>query len=228
MTVEVLEGPEAVARRAAGVIAAEARAAVAARGRFLLATSGGATPRRMHQLLAREDVPWPLVHLFQVDERIVPPGHKDRNATRLLDDLVAHVGLPPGQFHAMPVDDAKLESAASRYAATLQAVAGNPAVLDVVHLGLGADGHTASLIPGDPVLDVADVDVALTSSYKGHRRMTLTLPALNRARRILWVVSGADKAAALTGLRQGDRALPAARVRSDGALAITDAAAAGL
>lgn len=226
MNIEVLAGAEDVARRAADVIAEEARAAVAARGRFLLATSGGTTPRRMFQLLAEEDVPWPLVHLFQVDERIAPLGGVDRNLTHLLENLVSHVALPPGQLHAMPVDEVDLESAAKQYAATLGEVAGRPAALDLVHLGLGTDGHTASLVPGDPTLEIADADVAISILYKGCRRMTLTLPALNRARRILWVVIGADKSAMLARLRRGDRSLPAGRVRSDRALVVTDKAAA--
>jgi 6-phosphogluconolactonase len=220
--VEVLADAEAVARRAADVIAEEARVSVAARGRFLLATSGGATPRRMLQLLAKEDVPWPLVHLFQVDERVAPAGNPDRNLTQLLENLVSHVALPPGQLHAMPVDETDLNAAANRYAATLQEVAGKPAALDLVHLGLGTDGHTASLVPGDPALEIADADVAVSILYKGQRRMTLTLPALNCARRVLWVVTGVDKSAILPRLRRGDRSIPAGRVRSDRALVVTD------
>ena len=226
MTVEVLAGAEDVARRAADLIAEEARASVAARGRFLLATSGGETPRRMLQLLAKEDIPWRDVHLFQVDERVAPPGSPERNLTQLLEELVARIEIPPGQLHAMPVDEADLKSAAQRYAATLQEVAGKPATLDLVHLGLGADGHTASLVPGDPVLEIEDADVAVSAPYQGRRRMTLTLPALNRARRVLWVVTGAGKAEALARLRRGDRSIPAGRVRGDRALLLKDTAAA--
>ncbi len=226
MTVEVLGDAEAVARRVADVIAEEARASIAARGRFLLATSGGATPRRMLQFLAKEDIPWPLVHLFQVDERVAPAGSPDRNLTQLLENLVIRVALPPRQLHAMPVDETDLETAASRYAATLQEVAGRPATLDLVHLGLGADGHTASLVPGDPALEINDADVAVSILYEGYRRMTLTLPALNRARRVLWLVTGAEKSAVLARLRRGDRSLPAGRVQGDRALIVTDTAAA--
>lgn len=226
MTVEVLAGAEAVARRAAQVIAEEARVSVAERGRFLLATSGGTTPRRMLQLLAMEDVPWPRVHLFQVDERVAPAGSPDRNLTQLLENLVVHVALPPGQLHAMPVDETDLELAANRYAATLQDVAGKPPALDLVHLGLGADGHTASLVPGDPALEIEDADVAISIPYEGRRRMTLTLPALNRAGRVLWVVIGAEKSVALASLRRGDRSIPAGRVQSDRALIVTETAAA--
>jgi 6-phosphogluconolactonase len=227
MRVEVLPDVEAVARRAAGAIACEARAAVAARGWFLLATSGGATPWRMLRLLAAEDVPWLFVHLFQVDERAVPAGHPDRNLAHLRESLLGRISVPRGQLHAMPVEEPDLEAAAARYAATLQEVAGKPAVLDLVHLGLGADGHTASLVPGDPVADIEDADVAVSGVYQGYRRMTLTLPSLDRARRILWVVTGPEKREGLSRLLSGDHAIPAGRVRADRALVLADEAAAG-
>jgi 6-phosphogluconolactonase len=226
MRVEVLPDPEALARRAARVIAAEARAAVAARGRFLLAASGGRTPSRMLELLAGEDLPWAAVHLFQVDERVAPSGHPERNLTGLAASLLSRAPLPAAGVHAMPVEEGDLEAAAARYAAELEALGGTPAVLDLVQLGLGADGHTASLVPGDPVLDVAGTDVAATGRYQGRRRMTLTYPALDRARLVLWVVAGADKAEAVARLREGDRDIPAGRVRSDRALLLADAAAA--
>lgn len=222
----MLPDPEALARRAARVIAAEARAAVAARGRFLLAASGGRTPSRMLELLAGEDLPWAAVHLFQVDERVAPPGHPERNLTGLAASLLSRAPLPAAGVHAMPVEEGDLEAAAARYAAELEALGGTPAVLDLVQLGLGADGHTASLVPGDPVLDVTGADVAATGRYQGRRRMTLTYPALDRARLVLWVVAGAGKAEAVARLREGDRDIPAGRVRSDRALLLADAAAA--
>jgi 6-phosphogluconolactonase len=225
MTEERLPDAEAVARRAARVIAEAAREAVARRGRFVLATSGGATPWRMLRHLAAEDVPWSGVHLLQVDERAAPAGDPDRNLTHLREALLAHLPVPPAAVHAMPVEDPDLAAAARDYAATLGSVAGEPPVLDLVHLGLGEDGHTASLIPGDPVLEVRDAEVAATAPYRGHRRLTLTLPALSRARRILWVVTGAGKAPALARLRAGDGAIPAGRVRRDRALLLFDAAA---
>src|SRR5204863_824942 len=135
----------AVARRAAALVAAEARAAVAARGRFLAAVSGGHTPWQMLRNLADEEVPWEGVHVVQVDERVAPAGDPDRNLTHLRESLLARTPLRPEQVHAMPVEDADLEAAAARYARTLQTIAGPEPVLDLVHLGLGPDGHTASL-----------------------------------------------------------------------------------
>jgi 6-phosphogluconolactonase len=180
----------------------------------------------MLRALAEEDVPWGAVHLFQVDERVAPAGDPDRNLTHLRESIGA-VALPPDQLHAMPVEDADLEAAAARYAAALRTVAGDPPALDVVHLGLGSDGHTASLVPGDPVLEVAGADVALSGPYRGCRRMTLTYPALDRARTVLWIVTGAEKAPMLRRLQAGDRSIPAGRVGADRALVLADAAAAG-
>jgi 6-phosphogluconolactonase len=218
---------EAVAHAAAAFIAAEARAAFAARGRFSLAVSGGRTPWVMLRALVDEDVPWPGVHLFQVDERVAPAGHSDRNLTHLRESLLEHAPLPPEQMHAMPVDGPELEAAARDYALTLQAIAGSPPMLDLVHLGLGPDGHTASLVPGDPVLDVSDTDVALTGIYQQRRRMTLTYPVLNRARRILWLVTGSEKTGMLERLQARDGSIPAGRVRQEHGLVLADRAAAG-
>ena len=226
MKVEVLADADAVARKAAAVIAGEAREAVAARGRFTLAVSGGHTPWLMLRALAGEEVPWESVQVLQVDERVAPAGHPDRNLTHLRESLLGHVPLRADQIQAMPVEAPDLEAAARQYAQTLQELAGIPPVLDLAHLGLGPDGHTASLVPGDPVLDVTDADVALTGVYQGRRRMTLTYPVLNRARRVLWVVTGSDKAAMLARLSAGDPSIPAGRVRQDRALVLTDRAAA--
>jgi 6-phosphogluconolactonase len=225
--VEVLPDLAAASRRAAALVAAEARAAVTARSRFVLAVSGAATARPFYRALAEEDLPWDRVHLFQVDERVAPAGHEDRNFTSLVADLVARAPLPPGQVHPMPVEAPDLAAAAAAYADELAQVAGGPPVIDVVHLGVGTDGHTASLVPGDPVLDVVDADVAVTDTYQGRRRMTLTFPALDRARRILWVIEGAAKAEAFARLRAGDRDVPAGRVRGERAIALVDAGAAG-
>jgi 6-phosphogluconolactonase len=225
--VEVLADPQSAASRAAEVIAEDARAAVAARGRFVMAVSGGHTPWIMLRALAGQDVPWQGVHVVQVDERVAPAGDPDRNLTRLRESLLSHAPLPPGQIHAMPVDAADLEGGARGYARTLEAIAGAPPVLDLAHLGLGPDGHTASLVPGDPVLAVTDRDVALTGIYMGRRRMTLTYPVLNRARRVLWLVTGSEKAPMLSRLAGGDPAIPAGRIRRDAALLLADRAAAG-
>ena len=210
-----------VAAEAARTMAAEARASVAARGRFVVALSGGSTPWLMLRALADEDVPWSRVHVVQVDERVAPAGHADRNLTQLRESLAA-APLPPDHLHAMPVDAADLESAARDYARVLEQIAGAPPVLDLVHLGLGTDGHTASLVPGDPVLRIADRDVAITGVYMGRRRMTLTYPALDRARRILWLVTGADKAGMLSRLLRADGSIPAGRVPQERALLLAD------
>ena len=215
--VEILSDAEAVAERGAEYVAERARAAVDEHGRFTLAVSGGRTPWAMFAHLAGR-MPWEKVTIYQVDERVAPDGDPDRNLTQL------RASLPPGgagDVRAMPVEAHDLESAAADYATAL------PAALDLVHLGLGPDGHTASLVPGDPVLDVMDRDVAVTGLYQGRQRMTLTYPTLNRARRIIWLVTGADKVDALARLRACDTSIPAGRVSSANALVIADAAAAG-
>jgi 6-phosphogluconolactonase len=227
MKIEVLADADAVARKGAAFIAAEARAASAARGRFIMAVSGGHTPWLMLHALADEEVPWESVQVVQVDERVAPAGHMDRNLTHIHESLLEHVPPRPEQIHAMPVEAPDLQAAAEHYALTLQAVAGSPPILDLVHLGLGPDGHTASLVPGDPVLNVTGADVALTGVYQGRRRMTLTYPSINRSRRILWLVTGGDKAAMLARLRDGDPSIPAGRVNRSQALVLTDRAAAG-
>jgi 6-phosphogluconolactonase len=226
MNIEVLADSEAVADKSAAIIAGFARQAAADRGRFVMAVSGGRTPWVMLRALAASDVPWPAIHIVQVDERIAPEGHPDRNLTHLREVLFDLAPLRPEQIHGMPVESGDLCAATSRYAAALLEIAGSPAVLDLVHLGLGADGHTASLVPGDPVLNVDSADVALTEEYQGRRRMTLTYPILNRARRVLWVVTGSEKADAYRRLLQGDRSIPAGGIRREGAILLSDCAAA--
>jgi 6-phosphogluconolactonase len=217
LEVEILPDAGAVAERGAEEVAAAAEAAVADRGRFTWAVSGGRTPWAMFAELAGK-MPWELTTIYQVDERVAPDGDPDRNLTHL------QRSLPPGgaaDVRALPVWAHDLDAAAAAYANAL------PEKLDLVHLGLGPDGHTASLVPGDPVLDVADRDVAVTGEYQGRRRMTLTYPPLNRARRILWLVTGEDKAEALRRLRAGDPTIPAGRVSGENALVLADEAAAG-
>jgi len=227
MKVEVFPDADTVAREAAAIVAAEARAAIAERGCFVMAVSGGRTPWLMLRALADEDVPWDDVHIVQVDERIAPEGNPDRNLTHLRESLSGQASLRFEQIHAMPVEAPDLLEAAEQYSKALREIAGSPPVLDLVHLGLGPDGHTASLIPGDPVLTVDDADVGLTGVYQGRRRMTLTYPILNRARRVLWLVTGNDKAQMIGRLYVGDTSIPAGRVNRDRALVLTDGAAAG-
>jgi len=227
MKIEVYSNADTVAQKAAALVAAEARAAVSARGAFVMAVSGGHTPWQMLRALAGESVPWDAVHVVQVDERVAPTGDPDRNLTHLRESLLEHAPLPPERIHAMPVESSNLQAACEQYARSLRAIAGSPPVLDLVHLGLGPDGHTASLVPGDPVLEINDADVALTGLYQGRRRMTLTYPILNRSRRILWLVTGSEKAGMLVRLRAGDARIPAGRVRADDALVLADRAAAG-
>jgi 6-phosphogluconolactonase len=228
VNIEVYPDDNVVARKAAGIIADAARAAVAARGRFVVAVSGGHTPWLMLRALAADELPWQQVHIAQVDERVAPAADPDRNLAHLRASLLDHAPLPPDHIHAMPVEAADLDRAAAQYALTLRDVAGSPPVFDLVHLGLGPDGHTASLVPGDPVLDITDADVAVTGAYHGRRRMTLTFPIINRSRLVLWLVTGSEKAATLVRLRDGDRSIPASRVRQDRSLVLADRAAAGL
>lgn len=224
---EVHADADAVARAAATIIAVEARVAVAARGRFVMAVSGGRTSWLTLRALKDEDVPWKSVHLAQVDEYVVAPGHPARNLGHMHTHVLQHGPMPPGQIAAMPVEAPDLAAGASRYARLLRDLAGSPPVFDLVQLVLGADGHTAALLPDDPVLEVTDRDVAVTEPYQGLRRMTLTYPILDRSRSVLWLVTGSGMTPMLTSLRQGDRSIPAARVRSDHALVVADHLAAG-
>ena len=225
MKIEVYSDDESTARAAAKYVAAEASSAVAARGRFVMAVSGGRTPWIMLRALATEELPWKSIHVVQVDERVAPAGHSDRNLTHLLESLLGHSPIRPEQIHSMLVESPDLEAGVAQYAATLRDIAGSPPVLDLVHLGLGPDGHTASLVPGDPVLNIADADVALTGEYQRRRRMTLTYPMINRARRILWLATGREKASALTRLRQGDLSIPAGKISQERAVIFADQAA---
>ena len=226
MKVEVLPDAESAARAAAMLVASEARAAVSARGCCSIAVSGGHTPWLMMRALTTETIPWESLRVFQVDERIAPAGDPDRNLTHLRTSLLEHSPLQAHQIFPMPVESADLKTAATRYEATLREIAGSPPVLDLIHLGLGPDGHTASLVPWDPVLEVTDSDVALTGVYQGRRRMTLTYPVLNRARSILWLVTGEEKAGMLVHVVQGDRSIPAGRVSQNQAIVIADRPAA--
>jgi len=226
MRIEILPDAETACRRGAAWIVAEARAAIAARGRFVLAASGGKNPWNMFRALAEEEIDWAKVEIVQVDERVAPDGDAARNLTHLQECLLEYAPLRSEQIHAMPVTDPDLRAAAGRYARTPGQLAGPHPVIDLVHLGLGPDGHTASLVPGDPVLEVVGVDVAVTGVYQGHRRMTLTYPILDRARSILWLITDESKADALLRLSKGDPTIPAGRIARDHACVLADRAAA--
>jgi 6-phosphogluconolactonase len=226
MKIQVLIDAEAVAKAGAAVLAEAARSAVATRGSCTLALSGGRTPWVMLRALQDQDLPWQDVRVLQVDERVAPADSADRNLKHLRDSLLTGAPLPPDNLYPMPVEQTDLAAAAASYARTLESLAGTPPVLDLVHLGLGPDGHTASLVPNDPVLDVMDAWVGITKAYQQHRRMTLTYPVLNRARIILFVVTGEDKADALSRLAEHDRGIPAGRIENANVTVLADRAAA--
>lgn len=217
--IEIHPDAPAVARRGAEVIAAHAQAAIGARGSFALAVSGGRTPWAMFAELADQQIDWSRVAIYQVDERIAPVGDPTRNLTNLLTSLPV---AARGRLRPMPVEEPDLDAAAHDYAASL------PEHFDLIHLGLGPDGHTASLVPGDPALEVLDRDVTLSGLYQSQHRMTLTYPVLDRARARLWVVTGEDKVEALARLREHDRSIPAGRVKAQGSLILADSAAAAV
>lgn len=204
-----------LAVHAADLVEKWAHAAVQDHGSFHVALSGGRTPWVVFAELAHRELAWYEVTIYQVDERVTPDGDPDRNLTHLRDSFASL----PVTLRPMPVTAADLEEAAAAYAEDL------PEQFDMVHMGLGADGHTASLVPGDPVLDVEDRLVAVTNPYQGHRRMTLTYPALERAEQLLWLVSGDEKGPALAALLAGDESIPAARVRAGRSTIVADQAA---
>jgi 6-phosphogluconolactonase len=218
LRIDVRADVEAVAERGAEFVAEQAATAIADHGRFTFAVSGGHTPWAMFAHLIDKELLWEKVTIFQVDERVAPEDDPDRNLTHL------HASLPPAanaDVHPMPVTADDLDQAAGDYARSL------PEAFDLVHLGLGPDGHTASLVPGDPVLEVMDRDVAVTGVYQGRRRMTLTYRLLERAPRVMWLVTGEDKIDPLRRLQAGDRSIPAGRISTADAIVIADQAAAG-
>jgi len=216
---EVFDSPEAVHKRGAELMAEAAKEAVAERGRAELAVSGGSDPWPMFSQLEDLFGDWDKADVFQVDERVAPAGSDERNLTHLIESL--SIGAQ-GSIKPMPVTDEDLEAAAERYAQSL------PERLDLAHLGIGPDGHTASLVPGDPVLEVTDKRVAVTSGeYEGVRRMTLTYPEIEQVRSLLWVVTGESKVDALKKLIDQDPSTPSGRVRPGGdSLILADRAAA--
>jgi len=219
----VLPGPAEVAAEAAAEVAARAGEAVAARGAFMLALSGGSTPRALYALLADPSgalaarMPWGRTQVFFGDERHVPPGHPDSNFRMAREALLARVPIPAENVHRIRGELPDAAEAAAAYERELRAVLGEVPALDLVLLGLGEDGHTASLFPGSPALDERERWVAAPWVERiGAFRITLTLPVLDRARAVVFLVAGAEKAAALRralrGAAEGEP-VPAARVR---------------
>jgi 6-phosphogluconolactonase len=214
---QVLPSADEAAEHGAELIAESAEEAIAGNGSFAFAASGGTEPWNMYRRLADKQIDWDKVEIFQVDERVAPDGDDARNLTHLLESLPEPARA---RVRPMPVTDDDLDAAAERYAEQL------PERLDLVHLGIGPDGHTASLVPGDPVLEVSDRRVAMTAGeYQGHRRMTFTYPELERSGRIFWLVTGEEKREPLGWLLAGDSEIPAGRVRCEDSLVIADQAA---
>lgn len=209
VAVETVE-PERWAARAADITAAELNAALRERSRATLAVSGGRSPKRYFEELSRREVPWDRVTILQVDERVVPEGSPERNLT----DQIASFGDLEARWLPLPVSAHEDPKALKAFVEDLREDAGNPPVIDVIHLGLGDDGHTASLVPGDPVLDEKHHVLAHTGLYNGTRRLTLTEPVLSRARLVLWLVSGSNKAEPVKKLLAGDPSIPGSLVRA--------------
>jgi 6-phosphogluconolactonase len=207
--VEILPDDAALAARTADLVAGKLAVAIEARGRATLAVSGGSSPLPFLAELAHRKLSWEAVHVFQVDERVAPPGHPDRNLTGLQAALLDRVPIPAGNVHPMPVNDPDLAAAAAAYGEEIRSVIGPESPLDVVHLGVGDDGHTASWPPGDPVVD-ATGDTAIVGPFNGRVRMTLTPPAVNRAGWIVWLIAGPAKAPVAARLVASD---PAAGAR---------------
>jgi 6-phosphogluconolactonase len=225
MEIRQCNSADDVATAGANFIDARAKESISERGQFTIALSGGSTPWVMLRELVRHDLPWEQMKIFQVDERVAPYGHAERNLVHIKENFADRISLPGENLYAMPVTGVDLEEGAGLYERELIDLAGQPPVLDVVHLGLGGDGHTASLVPGDPVLAVSDRDVATTGEYAGRRRMTLTYPIINRARHILWLITGEGKAEMLERLIQADPDIPAGRISQQQATVVADAAA---
>jgi 6-phosphogluconolactonase len=221
LQVEILDSAAAVAERGATLLADWLGARVLGQGFATLAISGGRTPLQMFARLAEMPLSWERIAIYQVDERVAPPGHEERNSVQAGRSFGALLIREAQSFHWMPVEHTNLQAAAQDYAGALQALAGSPPVLDVVHLGLGADGHTASIFPNSPLESVTPT-VALTPPQQGRRRMTLTLPVLNGARRVLWTVTGRDKRTALARLIAGDSTLVASAVQRANSVLLAD------
>lgn len=216
------ESAEEVAEQAAIHIAQSARKAIFDHGRFTMAISGGRTPWQMLKRLTKEKLSWEKIFIFQVDERIAPDSHPDRNLTQLFKTLEGSGLITRINIFHMHVTAEHLEEACEEYAKTIKEIT-ETGQLDLIHLGMGTDGHTASLIPSDPVCNVMDKDVALTENpYQGRIRMTLTLPLINRSKEILWVITGEEKQEMFDRLLSGDQSIPAGTISSQQAVVFTD------
>ena len=226
MEIRVLANAETVAQEAVQTITELAQQRTHLAGKFLFAVSGGSTPWKVLRQLADSDLAWEAIELFQVDERVAPAGDAQRNLTQIKINLLDHSPLAQEQIHPMPVEAADLESAAQDYAQQLRELCGNPPKLDLIHLGLGEDGHTASLLPGDPARKSQKL-VALTNEYQGLRRMTMTYPIINAAQHRLWIVTGIKKRPMLERLYFGDVSIPAGQVERSNAIILADKNAAG-
>jgi 6-phosphogluconolactonase len=232
--IEVLPDPAALARHVAGWMTA---AALAANGPFRVSLSGGSTPKALYGLLAsdefRDRFPWRLVSWYWGDERFVPYDHPESNYRMTREAMLAKAPVPPENIHPVPADGTP-EDAARRYERTLQEAYGATALdptrplFDVTLLGLGPDGHTASLLPGDPVLEERKRWVAVVAHGRPEVRITMTYPVIESSRRVAFLVAGREKASILRAIRAGDSQVPAARVRPRGELFwFVDSAAAG-
>ena len=225
MKTEIFPQAEQVAARGAAYLEQAIRGALTHQKSFSLAISGGRTPWEMLKLLSKADLPWQRINLFQVDERVAPDGHPDRNLTQLFQAIAGTPMVTQLRIFPMPVTAEDLDAAATEYTEVLNEVTEGKG-LDLIHLGLGSDGHTASLVPGDEVLAVQNRLVACTqNNYQGRIRMTLTYPLLNAAKQILWVVTGSEKKEMVQRMLQQDPSIPAGSIRSENALLLVDQAA---
>jgi 6-phosphogluconolactonase len=232
--VEILPDPAALAEYAAEWITA---AALAADGPCRISLSGGSTPKALYELLAserfRNRFPWPHVHWFWGDERFVPYDHPESNYRMARAAMLGKVPVLPDNVHPIPTDG-EPDAAARRYEQTLQQAYGATSfdaarpLFNVMLLGLGADGHTASLLPGEPVLEERRQWVAAVSHGRPEVRITMTYPPIESSRRVLFLVAGKEKAEIFGAIRAGKSRAPAARVRPVGELFwFVDRAAAG-